>query len=339
MSSPPVKRRPTRSTNSAASAWTRAATALEHFPTLEALYVERGVDGLQEDLIAILELCPSSAPDLGARAQDLLRLLQREANNLRVADQEFHPTLFAQQVRNRALLMDRDSLCSSAEERLTALGQPHFRLLWKTSRESPALVRTIMGHQWGVIALALTSDGRHALSGSLDGTLRFSDLRTGRARQTFDVAEDSVSVVAMTPDGRMGLSNCFDGALRLWDLGTGRLIRTLVAHGALVTAVTVTPDGENAISASEDGTFELWDLASCRVVHAFIGHNAAVTAVAVTPDGASVLSASQDGSLKVWDLRTGHLLRDLVGSADWCRPNRSVNRIENDYRESTPQIG
>ena len=79
--------------------------ALEHFPTLEALDVRRGVDGLQEDLIAILELCPLSASELGARLQALLRLLQREAHNLRVGDRESRPMLFAQQVRNRAFLL------------------------------------------------------------------------------------------------------------------------------------------------------------------------------------------------------------------------------------------
>ena len=107
----------------------RAATALEHFPTLEALNARRGVDALQEDLIAILELCPPSASDLGARLQALLRLLQREAHNLRVGDQGSEPTLFAQQVRNRALppwhhypAIHRGE---EADERWVA---PHFRL-------------------------------------------------------------------------------------------------------------------------------------------------------------------------------------------------------------------
>ncbi len=64
----------------------RAATALEHFPTLEALRVERGVDALQEDLIATLGLCPQSALELGARVQAVLRLLQREVHHLRGED-------------------------------------------------------------------------------------------------------------------------------------------------------------------------------------------------------------------------------------------------------------
>jgi hypothetical protein len=55
----------------------RAATSLEDFAIFEALQIRRGPDGLQEDLIAILELCPPSASNLGSLLQALLLLLQR----------------------------------------------------------------------------------------------------------------------------------------------------------------------------------------------------------------------------------------------------------------------
>src|SRR5262249_2589235 len=111
----------------------RAAAALEDFSMLEVLDFRRGVDGLQEDLIAFLELCPSSASELGARLQVVLRLLQREANHLRFGDARTQPTLFAQQTRNCAVLLGINSLRSGAEQKLTALGGPYFRLLWRAS--------------------------------------------------------------------------------------------------------------------------------------------------------------------------------------------------------------
>src|SRR5262249_34450018 len=150
----------------------RSARALEHFPTLEALDSRRTVDGLQEDLVAILDLCPPSDSELGARLRALLRLLRREANDLRAGISRSHPALFAQQIRNRASSLGIGPLLSGAEVKLIALGQPHFRLRWKASRESPALVRTLTGHTDWVGAVTLTPDGHHALSGSFDETLR-----------------------------------------------------------------------------------------------------------------------------------------------------------------------
>jgi hypothetical protein len=162
----------------------RAASALESFSTLEALDGRRGLDGLQEDLIAILELCPLSASDIGARLQALLRLLQREDHNLRVGDHEFRPALFAQQVRNRAFLLGICPLRSTAEHRLTSLGRPSLRLLWTASHESRDLIRTLSGHGDWVAAVAVSPDSRHALSGSGDRMLRLWDLRTGQLLRT-----------------------------------------------------------------------------------------------------------------------------------------------------------
>ena len=179
----------------------RAATALEHFPTFEGLNVRRGIDGLQYDLIAILELCLPTSSDIGARLQSLLRLLQREATELRFRDVKREPTLFAQQIRNRAVALGIDALESSAGLRLSALGSAYFRLLWKTTRESPALVRTLTGHEDIVTAVAVVPGSQHAVSAGYDGTLRFWDLADGRLVRSFAGHERAISAVAVTPDG------------------------------------------------------------------------------------------------------------------------------------------
>ncbi len=291
----------------------RSAAALEDFPTFEAQNLRRGWDGLQEDLIAILEICPSSASDIGARLQALLRLLQREAHNLRVGDHETWPILFAQQVRNRGFILGISPLQSTAEKRLTGLGRPHFRLLWTASRASRELIRTLSGHGNWVSAVAICPDSRHALSGCGDRLLRLWDLRTGQLLRTLGGHEDGVSSVAVSPDGRLALSGSHDRTLRLWDLQTGRLLRTLVGHEAMVFGVAITPDGRLALSGSRDRTLKLWDLATGQLLHTFAGHEDGVSAVAVSPDGRLALSGSDHGAVLAWDLATGRLLHTLAG--------------------------
>jgi WD40 repeat protein len=311
----------------------RAAAALEQHPTLEALDVERGVDGMQEDLIAILELCPPSAPDLGARVQAVLRLLQREANDLRINPARSQPTLFAQQVRNRAVLLGIAPLQASAERRLSEQGQPHFRLLWTASLESPALIRTLTGRP--ASAVSVTPDARYAISGSRDGSLAIWDLRTGQHLRTFVGHAQRVTAVAVTPDGRQVLSASYDAILKLWDLQTGRLLRACFGHEDAVKSVAVTSDGRSALSASHDGTLKLWDLATGRLVRSLVTATASgeliydlatgevlpssyerFTAVALTPDDRQVLAGSEDRVLRLWDLRTGDLLRIFEGHDD-----------------------
>jgi len=291
----------------------RVATALEHFPTLEALDVERGVDGLQEDLIAFLELCPASASDLAARLQMVLRLMQREAHNLRGGDTRTNPTFFAQQVRNRAVLLSIVTLRSSAEQRLAALALPHFVLQWTASRESRDLIRTLTGHGDWVSAVAVSPDSRHALSGSGDCMLRLWDLRTGQLLRTFTGHEDAVKAVAMSPDGRQAISGSHDCTLRLWDVQTGQLLRTLAGHDGMVFALAMGPDGRQAISGSRDRTLRLWDLQTGQLLGTCVGHEDGVCAVAITPDSRRAFSGSRDRTVRVWDLQTGRLLRTLAG--------------------------
>jgi WD40 repeat protein len=64
----------------------------------------------------------------------------------------------------------------------------------------------------------MSPDGRTALSGSWDNTLKLWDLVTGRERQTFTGHADAVWSVAFSPDGRTAVSGSRDKTLKLWDL-------------------------------------------------------------------------------------------------------------------------
>ena len=291
----------------------RAATALEHFPTLEALYIERGVDALQEDLIAMLGLCPPSAPELGVRVQAVLRLFQREVHHLRGEDAKPPSALFAQQVRNRASAIGVVTLKASAEQRLLELGQSHFRLEWTASRESPDLIRTLTGHGDWVNAVALCPDGRHALTGSEDCTVRLWDLQTGQLLRTLAGHEAGVKALAISPDGRHVLSASGDRTLKFWGLETGQLVRTFMGHADEVSAVAISHDGRFTISGSRDRTLKFWDLETGQQLRTLAAHEDGVTAVSMSPDGHVALSGSRDRWLKLWDLTTGQLLHILTG--------------------------
>ncbi len=180
------------------------------------------------------------------------------------------------------------------------------------------LIRTLEGHTAEVVAVAVTPDGRRAVSASWDQTLRLWDLRTGQTSRTLEGHTSRITAVAVTPDGRRALSASEDKTLRLWDLETGKTLRTLEGHTDWVNAVAVTPDGLRAVSASgSQYTLRVWDLGTGQTIRTLKGHTHLVTAVAVTPDGRRALSASWDKTLRLWDLRTGQTSRTLEGHTDW----------------------
>ena len=188
-------------------------------------------------------------------------------------------------------------------------------------------IRTFAGHTSFVVSVAFAPDGRTALSGSWDTTLKLWDTgsgsgagsATGRELITFTGHTEPVGLVAFAPDGRTALSGGGsimrgkDFSLRLWDVAAGREFRTLTGHTDTVNSVVFSPDGRTALSGSWDNTLKLWDVATGREVRTFTGHTSSVLSVAFAPDGRTALSGSSDKTLKLWDVATGRALRTFTG--------------------------
>ena len=175
------------------------------------------------------------------------------------------------------------------------------------------LLRIITGHQGSVLAVAVSADGRRAVSGGGDGTVRVWDLDTGTAMRALTGHDRAVGAVAVSPDGRRAVSGGDDGTVRVWDLDTGKTVRTLTGHRGPVFAAAVSADGHRAVSGGEDGTVRVWDLDTGTAMRALTGHDRAVGAVAVSPDGRRAVSGGSDGIVRVWDLDTGTTMHVLTG--------------------------
>ena len=286
------------------------------------------------------------------REEDLRRLLLNfdylhakvgaTDSNALIADYDYLPEDKDLQLVQSAIRLSTDILASDPRqlaEQLTGrlLGNiaPTIQALLPTSRRKESLglaaslhpnltppggplIRTLKGHTGYVNAVAVTPDGRRAVSASADQTLRVWDLESGQTLRRLEGHTGWVNAVAMAADGRRVVSASGDETLRVWDLETGRTEGTLKGHTSRVSAVAITPDGRRAISASADQTLRVWDL-ECRTARRLENHTGRVRAVAVTPDGRRAISASADRALRVWDLETGRSIRTLEGHTDWVR--------------------
>jgi WD40 repeat protein len=85
--------------------------------------------------------------------------------------------------------------------------------------------------------VAVTPDGKWAVSASADNTLKVWDLETGHALRTLQGHSASVHGVAVTPDGKRAVSASGDKTLKVWDLETGEVLATFTCdHVALCCA-------------------------------------------------------------------------------------------------------
>jgi WD40 repeat protein len=227
------------------------------------------------------------------------------------------PTQFASQMVGRLLPHGKQLTVQRFTTSLTqAAPRPWLRPL-KPKLDPPGagLLRTLFGHSSFVNGVALSPDGRRAVSASSDKTLKVWDLETGRELHTLPGHSNSVYGVAVSQDGRRAVSASSDKTLKVWDLETRHELYTLAGHFASVYDVAASLDGHRVVSASSDGKLKVWDLETGRELYTLAGHSSA-DAVAVSPDGRRAVSASGDKTLKVWDLETGRELHTLAGHSN-----------------------
>jgi WD40 repeat protein len=177
---------------------------------------------------------------------------------------------------------------------------------------SGSLVHIMAGHRDPIWAVAVTSDGSRAVTGSADHTAIVWDVGTGTALRTLVGHRDTIRGVAVAADGSRAVTVGDDGVIIVWDVGSGTALHTLTGHRA-VAAVAVTQDGSRAVTGGGDGAVTVWDLATGTALHTLTGPHDTVMTVAVAGDGSRAVTGGGAGTVTVWDVATGTALRTLSG--------------------------
>ncbi|KDN40949.1 hypothetical protein RSAG8_07817, partial [Rhizoctonia solani AG-8 WAC10335] len=173
--------------------------------------------------------------------------------------------------------------------------------IWK-AHSMAAPMRTFVGHEKGVNAVAFSPDGSRVISGSKDHTIRLRDLSSGVTVLTLN-GPSSVSSVQFTPDGAHIVSGSYDSTVRIWNTSDGSLSREpLNGHSKRVTSTAISPNGEYIVSGSLDCTVRVWDKQSGKVIAGpFEGHTGSVRSVGFSGDDMRIMSASDDKTVRVWN--------------------------------------
>ncbi|MCM0592891.2 MAG: hypothetical protein ACFKPT_12600 [Gloeotrichia echinulata GP01] len=147
----------------------------------------------------------------------------------------------------------------------------------------PSLYKDLIGHADEVKSVVITPDGKRAISGSKDGTVKVWDIATGKELGTFNCQSTNsgfgVGKIILSFDGKQIFSVheriC---EVKIWDLEFQENSRTLDletgsiwfgdgltshtdGHRQPITDIAVTPDNRYLVTCSyHDSTVMLWDL-------------------------------------------------------------------------------
>jgi F-box and WD-40 domain protein CDC4 len=160
-----------------------------------------------------------------------------------------------------------------------------------------------------VYSVVLDSTRRQACSGSMDGTVRVWNLKTGECQYTLTGHTSLVGLLGLSPSHLV--SAAADSTLRIWDPDTGEVRHMLAAHTG---AITCFQHDEFKVLSGSDGTLKMWDVREGSVVREFLSNIHGVWQVVFEGRWCVAASHRSDATiLDVWDFGNGELDDDWIG--------------------------
>jgi WD40 repeat protein len=141
--------------------------------------------------------------------------------------------------------------------------------------DSGALITTLRGHGASVNAVAISEDGKFAVTGA--GAAKFG--------------------------------NGVDNSVRVWSLPGGQLLTTISDHTARVRSLSISGDGQMIASAGDDRTVVLSDRATGQTLRALHTFHGPILSLSFDQTGKSLLVA--DNTLSHWDFTLAWRRREM----------------------------
>jgi hypothetical protein len=116
------------------------------------------------------------------------------------------------------------------------------------------------GHSWLVGALAISRDGRFALSAGLEDVFELWDLNMPKGLRVFEGHEHWIRALAFSPGGRLVASASRDRTIRLWDSFNGEELAGHDSERRAATCLAFNPDGQRLMAGFDDGSVTMWEL-------------------------------------------------------------------------------
>ncbi|MGE3803790.1 MAG: protein kinase, partial [Gemmataceae bacterium] len=278
---------------------------------------------------AVAALSVSTAVIADARDREHFQFKQAEsarheaatlAEAEKQANQQLEQTLYF----NRIALIERElsgGNVARGQELLDACSEKdhqswEWRYLDRRAREG--VDYKAMGHGDPIFEADFSPDGARLVTGSLNGTIKIWDARSGKELKSLRAGLLSIaSGLAFARDGR--LATAISSALRHSQVtiyassDADKELLTIAGPTGFVSDIQFSPDGRWLALAAHSGAAHIYDARTGEETQVLRGHDRPLRSVTFHPDGHVLVTAGDDRLIRLWDWRAGKLQRELKG--------------------------
>ncbi|MBI4350665.1 MAG: WD40 repeat domain-containing protein [Elusimicrobia bacterium] len=169
-----------------------------------------------------------------------------------------------------------------------------------------ALVKTLAGHDDGVLSLAFSPHGKFLITSGEDNTIRLWDNPDGIEIRTLRAHKGDVRCVAFDPDGDVFASASWDKTVRIWRTSDCAILAEAGGHEGPVNCLAFSNDGKLLFSGSDDAAVKVFSSPQGSLKETLKPDIGDIKAIAVSSKGLLALGGME---LRLLDA-SGKLLKD-----------------------------
>ncbi|XP_026741362.1 WD repeat-containing protein 61 isoform X2 [Trichoplusia ni] len=179
--------------------------------------------------------------------------------------------------------------------------------VWVLGNNKLELVHTLEGHSMAVVSVAVSPTAPIIVSSSLDSSLIFWDLTSGRKMVEIPTGTTDVWKVAFSPNGEKIATGGHTGKVHIYEIQNGDIDKMLDTRGKFILSVAWSRNGRYIATGADNGVVCILDVMQGKLVHSFEAHTQSVRSVDFSPCNTKLATASNDGFVKVYDVASAGL--------------------------------
>ena len=181
--------------------------------------------------------------------------------------------------------------------------------LWDVT--SGRYLHNLSGHTGAVYSTAITDEGKLAITGSADHSLRIWNILSEPVPHTTRLHSVDVTAIITTACGSFGASASKDGKVCVFETDSMIVLQELQPHSTTVNQILVYKDTSKILSASNDGTISLWNGETGEILLTFDNQGSPINCLAVTATKELLMSGGEGGEVVFWSTETGRKLKSF----------------------------